>query len=179
MLGMGGVSLSTAQPGNWISLDADASSLEVQYLVEPDGGDIEIYDGDQMLQHISTAGPTAAGHFDTPVQAGPHHFEVRTTSYAPVRLFGMVTEEAAGVTYESMGLNGAEAGLILHWNEVLQQELMAQRDIALIVLACMMFWQAFRWPAGATVVISGLTVALPVLLPPWPWSTASRTAPSA
>jgi lysophospholipase L1-like esterase len=135
LLGMGGVSLSTAQPGNWISLDADASSLEVQYLVEPDGGDIEIYDGDQMLQHISTAGSTAAGHFDTPVQAGPHHFEVRTTSYAPVRLYGMVTEEAAGVTYESMGLNGAEAGLILHWNEVLQQELMAQRDIALIVLA--------------------------------------------
>ena len=33
--------------------------------------------------------------------------------------------------------------------------------VALIVLACMMFWQAFRWPAGATVVISGLTVALP------------------
>ena len=34
--------------------------------------------------------------------------------------------------------------------------------VALIVLACMMFWQAFRWPAGATLVASGLTVALPV-----------------
>jgi lysophospholipase L1-like esterase len=34
-----------------------------------------------------------------------------------------------------MGLNGAEAGLILKWNEILQQELMDQRDVALIVLA--------------------------------------------
>ncbi|HEY3897151.1 MAG TPA: FUSC family protein [Chthoniobacter sp.] len=34
--------------------------------------------------------------------------------------------------------------------------------VAFIVLACLMFWQAFRWPAGATIVISGLTVALPV-----------------
>ena len=136
MLGMGGVSLGTEQPGNWISLDADATSLEVQYLVEPDGGDIEVYDGDQMLQHISTAGPTAAGTFRRASRRlGRITSEVRTTTYAPVRLFGMVTEASAGVTYESMGLNGAEAGLILKWNEVLQQELMAQRDVALIVLA--------------------------------------------
>jgi lysophospholipase L1-like esterase len=47
----------------------------------------------------------------------------------------MVTEQPAGVTYEAMGLNGAEAGLIMRWNEILQQELMAQRDVALIVLA--------------------------------------------
>jgi lysophospholipase L1-like esterase len=135
MLGMGGVSLSTDRPGNWISLDADATSVEVQYLIQPEGGEIELYDGEQMLERISTAGPTSAGHFDAPVAAGPHHFEVRTTSDAPVRLFGMVTEQPAGVTYESMGLNGAEAGLILKWNETLQQELMAQRDVALIVLA--------------------------------------------
>jgi lysophospholipase L1-like esterase len=47
----------------------------------------------------------------------------------------MRTEEPAGVTYEAIGLNGAEAGLILKWNEMLQQELMEQRDAALIVLA--------------------------------------------
>ena len=135
LLGMGGVSLSTSQPGNWISLDADATSLEVQYLIQPGGGNIEIFDGDKLMQSLSTAGPTAAGHFDAPVEPGPHHFEVRTTSYAPVRLLGMVTEQSAGVTYEAMGLNGAEAGLILRWNEILQQTLMEQRDVALIVLA--------------------------------------------
>jgi lysophospholipase L1-like esterase len=135
LLGMGGVSLSTAQPGNWISLDADATSLQVQYLIQPGGGNIEIYDGDDLLEAVSTDGPTAAGHYEAAVEPGPHHFEVRTMSYAPVRLFGMRTEEPAGVTYEAIGLNGAEAGLILKWNEMLQQELMEQRDAALIVLA--------------------------------------------
>ena len=135
LLGMGGVSLSTAKPGDWISLDADATTLEVQYLIQPGGGTIEIYDGETLLESVSTDGPTASGHFDAPVEPGPHHFEVRTTSYAPVRLLGMRTEEASGVTYEAMGLNGAEAGLILKWNEILQQELMEQKDVALIVLA--------------------------------------------
>ncbi len=135
LLGMGGVSLSTTKPGNWISLDTDAVSVEVQYLIQPGGGNIEVYDGDRMIESLSTDGPTAAGYVDAQVEPGPHHFEVRTTSYAPVRLFGMRTEQAAGVTYEAMGLNGAEAGLILKWNEVLQQELMDQRDVALIVLA--------------------------------------------
>ena len=135
MLGMGGVSLSTSHAGDWISLDADATSVEVQYLVQPGGGNIEVYDGDTLLTSISTDGETAAGHYDAPVAAGPHHFEVRTISSAPVRLFGLVTEQDAGVTYEAIGLNGAEAGLILKWNEILANELMAQRDVSLIVLA--------------------------------------------
>ena len=135
MLGMGGVSVSTSHAGDWISLDADATSVEVQYLIQPGGGNIEVYDGDTLLTSISTDGETAAGHFDAQVTAGPHHFEVRTISSAPVRLFGLVTEQDAGVTYEAIGLNGAEAGLILKWNEVLADELMSQRDLSLIVLA--------------------------------------------
>lgn len=135
LLGMGGVSLATTHAGSWISLDADAVSLEIQYLVQPGGGNLDVYDGDALLTSISTDGPTAAGHFDSPVAAGPHHFEVRTVSSAPVRLFGIITEQPWGVTYEAIGLNGAEAGLILRWNQVLADELMAQRDLSLIVLA--------------------------------------------
>jgi len=85
MVGMGGVSLSTDHPGSWVSLDADATSLQVQYLTQPGGGPIEIYDGDSLLATVSTDGPTAAGHFDSPVEAGTHHFEVRTTEEAPAR----------------------------------------------------------------------------------------------
>jgi len=135
MLGMGGVSLSTVHAGDWISLDADATSVEVQYLVQPGGGNIEIYDGDTLLTSVSTDGETAAGHYDAQVAAGPHHFEVRTISSAPVRLFGLVTEQPAGVTYEAIGLNGAEAGVILKWNEPLADDLMSQRNLSLIVLA--------------------------------------------
>jgi len=135
LVGMGGVSLSTEGAGNWVSVDADATSFEVQYLTQPGGGRIEIYDGDKLLGTISTEGAEGAEHYDAPVEAGPHHFEVRTTEHAPVRLLGLVTQNTSGVTYEAAGINGAEASLFLRWNEGLQQTLMAANAPALIVLS--------------------------------------------
>jgi lysophospholipase L1-like esterase len=140
MVGMGGVSLRTEAAGNWVSLDADATSLQVQYLIQPNGGSIEIRDNDTLVATVSTASsdslaPDTAGHFDIPVEPGPHHFEVLTIDQAPVRLLGLSTENAAGVTYEAAGINGAEASLFLRWNEALQQTLVAEVNPALIVLA--------------------------------------------
>jgi lysophospholipase L1-like esterase len=140
MVGMGGVSLRTDAAGNWVSLDADATSLQVQYLIQPNGGSIEIRDNDNLIATVSTASsdtlaPDTAGHFDTPVEPGPHHFEVLTVDQAPVRLLGLSTENSAGVTYEAAGINGAEASLFLRWNEALQQTLVAEVNPALIVLA--------------------------------------------
>jgi lysophospholipase L1-like esterase len=140
MVGMGGVSLSTEAAGNWVSLDADATSLQVQYLIQPNGGSIEIRDNDTLIATVSTASsdtlaPDTAGHFDAPVLPGPHHFEVLTVDQAPVRLLGLSTENSAGVTYEAAGINGAEASLFLRWNEALQQTLMLETNPALIVLS--------------------------------------------
>jgi lysophospholipase L1-like esterase len=140
MVGMGGVSLRTEAAGNWVSLDADATSLQVQYLIQPNGGSIEIRDNDTLIATVSTASsdtlaPDTAGHFDTPVEPGPHHFEVLTVDQAPVRLLGLSTENSSGVTYEAAGINGAEASLFLRWNEALQQTLVAEANPALIVLA--------------------------------------------
>jgi lysophospholipase L1-like esterase len=145
MVGMGGISLSTAAAGNWVSLDADATSLQVQYLIQPDGGSIEIRDNDNLIATVSTASsasteqatlaPNTAGHFDAPVLPGPHHFEVLTIDQAPVRLLGLSTENSAGITYEAAGINGAEASLFLRWNEALQQTLMLESNPALIVLS--------------------------------------------
>ncbi|WP_158793378.1 SGNH/GDSL hydrolase family protein [Granulicella sp. L60] len=140
LVGMGGISLSTTGAGNWVSLDADASSLEVQYLIQPNGGTIDVYDGDTQLTTIPTASTdpstaNTAGHYDTTLAPGPHHIEVRTTQEAPVRLLGLSTENASGVTYEAAGINGAEASLFLRWNEALQQTLMLQANPALIVLS--------------------------------------------
>ena len=140
MVGMGGVSLSTDAPGNWVSLDADATSLQVQYLIQPNGGSFEIRDNDTLIATVSTAksdpaGPDAAAQFGTPVEPGPHHFEVLTTDQAPVRLLGLSTENASGITYEAAGINGAEASLFLRWSEAMQQPLLSAVNPALIVLA--------------------------------------------
>jgi lysophospholipase L1-like esterase len=140
MVGMGGVSLSTEAAGNWVSLDTDATSLQIQYLIQPNGGSIEIRDNDTLIATVSTANsdtsaPDTAGHFDASVQPGPHHFEVLTVDQAPVRLLGLSTENSSGVTYEAAGINGAEASLFLRWNEALQQTLMLETNPALIVLS--------------------------------------------
>ena len=34
---------------------------------------------------------------------------------APVRLFGWVAEHARGVTYETLGINGAQASIVFNW----------------------------------------------------------------
>jgi lysophospholipase L1-like esterase len=66
---------------------------------------------------------------------GPHRFEVETLDKAPVRLFGWVAENATGITYEAMGINGAQASIVLNWDEMALQSNIARRDPALIVLA--------------------------------------------
>ena len=136
MVGIGGVSMETAHAGEWVSLDASGTSLRVQYLIQAGGGQIAIYDGDTLLQTIATAGDaTSSAVFTTEMTPGMHHIEVRTLDDAPVRLLGLVTENPGGVTYEAMGINGAEASLFLRWSLAIAQPLMLDRQPSLIVLA--------------------------------------------
>ena len=135
LLGLGGVSISTAYMGQSVTLQADCGYLEVFYLQQPGGGRIALYQDGEMVQEASTDGELAPGFLTYPTTSGPHHFELRTLENAPVRLFGWVTEKAQGVTYESMGLNGAEAAWILRWNEAMLASYIGRRNPALIVLA--------------------------------------------
>ena len=93
---------------------------------------------------------------------------LRTLSSAPVRLFGWVAQNQAGVTYETLGINGAQASLMLEWNSsILDPELMS-RDPALIVLAygtneaLSRTWTAEEYRAALTEIIQRLRAAAPV-----------------
>jgi len=66
---------------------------------------------------------------------GPHRFELETLHNAPVRLFVWVTEKDRGVTYETLGINGAQASIVFRWDEALLASNIARRNPALIVLA--------------------------------------------
>ncbi len=152
-LGLGGIGISTTQPGETVSLGTTCTTLQVQYLRQPEGGRLRLTDNGVFLSDIDTGGgqPTAAGASGYPpaepassargagtltyaCTPGEHSFELTTLDHAPVRLLGLVTEQP-GITYECLGINGAVATLMLRWNQALFGEYLRQRDPALIVLA--------------------------------------------
>jgi lysophospholipase L1-like esterase len=135
LFGLGGVSIATERPGQTIYLDADCDSVEIDYLQQPGGGRIALSDNGETVKEASTEGPFAPGFLEHATTPGHHRFEVRTIESAPVRLFGWVTQKQKGITYESMGINGAEAGLIQRWDETMHAAYLQRRDPALIVLA--------------------------------------------
>jgi lysophospholipase L1-like esterase len=135
LFGLGGVSISTERAGQTIYLDADCASVELDYLQQPGGGRVALSDNGETVNESSTEGPFAPGFLRYATTPGHHRFEVRTVEPAPVRLFGWVTENPKGITYESMGINGAEAALIQRWDETMHAAYLKRRDPALIVLA--------------------------------------------
>jgi len=133
--GLGGVSISTARAGQSVFIDTDCEHLEIDYLQQPGGGGLALYDNDQRLDEFSTDGPLGPGVFRYQASPGSHRFALRTLSARPVRLFGWVADKDAGVTYEALGINGAEAGVMLRWDETMLATYLQLRNPGLIVLA--------------------------------------------
>jgi lysophospholipase L1-like esterase len=109
--------------------------VELDYLQQPGGGRVALSDNGETVKESSTEGPLAPRFLDFATAPGHHRFEVRTLEPSPVRLFGWVTENPKGITYESTGINGAEAALIQRWDEPMHAFYLRRRDPALIVLA--------------------------------------------
>ena len=81
-------------------------------------------------------------HYDCP--AGSHHFSLTSQGGGPVRLLGTVALQP-GITWESIGINGAEAPLLLRWNQPLFRGYLAAAAPHLIVLAYGTNEAAARW----------------------------------
>jgi lysophospholipase L1-like esterase len=135
MYGLSGVSISSQSAGQSVALHAAGSLLQVFYLRQPDGGELELNDNGERVGTISTAGETGAGYFKQEIQPGEHQLTLRTLDRASVRLFGWVTGNPSGVTYETLGINGAQASMVLKWDMSVLQNNIAERNPGLIVLA--------------------------------------------
>jgi lysophospholipase L1-like esterase len=133
--GLGGISISTERAGEWVTLDAPCTTLELQYLEQPGGGSLRFSDNGLDTAEIQTsADTTGPGTYTYNCPSGDHHFEVTTEQAAPVTLLGWVATQP-GVTWESIGINGAEAPLILKWDQALFSRYLKDNSPALIVLA--------------------------------------------
>ena len=133
--GLGGVSISASGAHESVFLQTECARLEIHYLQQPGGGSLALYDGDQRLDEFSTDGELGPGFVSYESPPGPHRFLLLTQDSRPVRLFGWVADRDAGVTYEALGINGAEASLILKWDERMLATYLQRRNPGLIVLA--------------------------------------------
>jgi lysophospholipase L1-like esterase len=133
--GLAGISMTATSARESVFIEDDASGFELYYYRQPGGGSVQIYDCGVPVDLLSTDGEPGPAYYH--VQAGPgrHRLEVETLEERPVRLFGWVAENATGITYEPLGINGAQASVINRWDEATLAENIAHRNPDLIVLA--------------------------------------------
>ncbi|MCU1249611.1 MAG: hypothetical protein JWQ49_2640 [Edaphobacter sp.] len=86
----------------------DSTSIEVQYLEEPGGGNLDITADGAPIGAIITAAETKKNAASTlPIPAGTKQVKL-AVSGSPVQIFGVVfSRDNRGLTYDSIGLNGA------------------------------------------------------------------------
>ena len=133
--GLGGVSMSTDRAHEAVYLDANAAEFELFYYQQPGGGTLQIYDNGVPMEQVSTDGEAGPAYYRLEAIPGMHRVEAETLDRGPVRLFGWVAENTTGLTYEELGINGAEASIIMGWNEETLRSNIERRNPALIVLA--------------------------------------------
>ncbi len=86
----------------------DSTSIEVQYLEEPGGGNIDITADGAPMGTVNTAGDTKKNSATTiPIPAGTKQVQLRVSG-SPAQVFGVAFgRNDRGLTYDSIGLNGA------------------------------------------------------------------------
>lgn len=134
LFGLGGVTFQASPgksarfaPATTGDTGRNFSRLDVYYLAQPNGGQFTVSDGESG-QTISSNSDTSKASFQEikSAKSGAHTFEIKTIS-GNVRMFGAVLEnDGPGVVYDSLGVNGAYAGLLArvmneqHWAEQLR-----------------------------------------------------------
>ncbi len=134
--GLSGISISTAAADQTVTLTASGESLAIFYLQQPGGGEVELTIDGQSAGNFSTDGDLGPGQSEYQLQTGEHRLSMRTLNAAPVRLFGWALDnKPPGVTFETLGINGAQANVFLGWNEQIWASEFNQRNPSLVLLA--------------------------------------------
>ncbi len=184
--GLGGISSSTRAAGQSVFIETNCDRLEIDYLRQPDGGDLALYDRDELVQKFSTSGELGAGIFTYQPAKGAHHFILKTLDSKSTRLFGWVADKNTGVTYEALGINGTEASIILRWDEKMFATYLERRSPGLVVLAygtneaISGGWSLEKYQAMFSKVLLRIRHAVPaasilILGPPDSWSNHEGT----
>ncbi len=121
--GLGGVSFTSSTRGHWVKAKATGTSIgakvdyiELHYLVRPNGGSFKL-DFAGQTQELSTASET---EFTKTIKikapsSGKWEAKITLNGDGKVTLFGFTFERnKGGIVYDSLGLEGARAKLLLN-----------------------------------------------------------------
>ena len=138
--GLAGINLVTRGPNERIWVETSANHFEVYYLRETGGGSIDItLDGvtvlDKPLSLAARGTATEYLSFDSPADTS-HRLEIRTLRPGKTRILGIVAERIApGISYDVLGINGAQISRLMTWNASTFAAELGQRQPDLIILA--------------------------------------------
>ena len=142
--GLAGVAIETERPRSiaWLMTAADgtfgrrASSFELFYLAQPQGGEVALHlDGDEVARLSTAADDFLPSYLRVEAEDGPHELRIESRGRGPVRLFGVVVErEGPGVTVDSLGINGARITAMLSWDREVFADNLAHRGPDLVAL---------------------------------------------
>jgi lysophospholipase L1-like esterase len=165
--GLSGISISTEAAGQTVGLTASGEALEIFYLQQPGGGQVELTIDGQSAGAFTTDGDLGPGQSEYSMPPGTHQFSLRTLNFAPVRLFGWSLDNKQGVTVETLGINGAQAHVMLDWNEQIWATELNQRNPSLVILAYgtneanSHLWTAEQYRADLIAIIDRIRRATP------------------
>jgi lysophospholipase L1-like esterase len=165
--GLSGISITTEAAGQTVNLTASGEALTIFYLQQPGGGQLELTIDGQSAGAFTTDGDLGPGQSEYSLMPGQHQLSLRTLNFAPVRLFGWALDNKQGVTVETLGINGAQANVILDWNERILAAELNQRNPSLVILAYgtneanSHLWTAEQYRADLIAVIDRIRRATP------------------
>lgn len=129
-----GIGIETERPGQTVTLDAMGARASLYYVQGAGGGVMDLSVDGYDSTEVVASGDSGLGIWTHDAGAGPTHYMVRTASSAPVRILGWSVDNPTGITWETMGINGAQVGIMNGWDDPLFASLMAARAPALVLL---------------------------------------------
>ena len=114
----------------------DSTSIEVQYLEEPGGGNLDITADGAPMGTVTTGGDTKKNNATSlSLPVGTKQVKL-TVSGNPVQVFGVVFGiDARGLTYDSIGLNGASTTVMSRaFNPTTFSDALEHRNPDLVVI---------------------------------------------
>jgi lysophospholipase L1-like esterase len=143
--GLGGASFTTRAGGVTASFSTvddgkfgrSVSAFDIYFLQQPGGGDFLVEIDGKLNKRVSTAGGSVeSGFYQADVEPGPHSLTIRTVGNGEVRMFGVVLNNGnRGVQYDSIGVNGAYVGLLVHFMDAQHwSEQLRHRNPDLVIL---------------------------------------------